>query len=167
MQKPSKLRVEEVCAQLTKPTFSLNWIFMFMLMSIFLMFATLSATLSTSMMATMAIVHLHVGHHNIVSSLCEGLETLTEWKSESITGLPTYGRTGVGARNACASKQREVEKTWHRAVILMAGCVHLVGYERATGYYMRSPCGRRCSCIPDKWRGFSGLGDAMVSWYYI
>ena len=76
--------------------------------------------------------------------------------------VPTYGRTGVGARNAFASKQREVEKTWHRTVILMAGCVHLVGYERATGYYMRSPCGRRCSCIPDKWRGFSGLGDAMV-----
>ena len=68
--------------------------------TIFLMFATLSS----STMATMAIVHLHVGHHNIVSSLGEGLETLTEWKSESITDLPTYGRTGVGARNACASK---------------------------------------------------------------
>ena len=37
-------------------------------------------------------VHLHVshhvGHHNVVLTLCEGSETLTEWKSESITDLP-------------------------------------------------------------------------------
>ena len=34
-------------------------------------------------------VHLHIGHHfdhyNVVSTLCEGSETLTEWKSESMT----------------------------------------------------------------------------------
>ena len=34
------------------------------------------------------LVHLHVGHHNVVSMLC-GSETLTEWKPESITNLPT------------------------------------------------------------------------------
>ena len=35
-------------------------------------------------------VHLNVGHHNIVSTLCGGSETLTEWKSKSITEGPTY-----------------------------------------------------------------------------
>ena len=39
------------------------------------------------------LVHLHVGHHNVISTLCEGSETLTEWKSESITYGPTYGLT--------------------------------------------------------------------------
>ena len=34
-------------------------------------------------------VHLHVGNHNVVSTLCEGSERLTEWKSESMT----YRRT--------------------------------------------------------------------------
>ena len=46
------------------------------------------------------LVHLHVGHHvshhvghrNVVSTLCEVSETLTEWKSESITYLPTNRR---------------------------------------------------------------------------
>ena len=54
-------------------------------------------------------VHLHVGHrvgycighHNVVSTICEGSEMLTEWKSESITDgcpygpnyVPTDGRT--------------------------------------------------------------------------
>ena len=28
---------------------------------------------------------LLVGHHNVISTLCEVSETLTEWKSESIT----------------------------------------------------------------------------------
>ena len=36
-------------------------------------------------------------------------ETLTEWKSESITYLPTYGLTGVGARDACATKNHFLE----------------------------------------------------------
>ena len=35
----------------------------------------------------------HVGHHNVISTLFEGSETLTEWKSESITYGPTYGLT--------------------------------------------------------------------------
>ena len=26
----------------------------------------------------------HVGHHNIMSTLCEGSETLSEWKSEKV-----------------------------------------------------------------------------------
>ena len=43
-----------------------------------------------------------------MSVLCDGSETMTEWKSESMTFLPTYlrtdGLTGVGARDACASK---------------------------------------------------------------
>ena len=42
-------------------------------------------------------VHLHVGHHfshharhhNVVSTLCEVSEALTEWKFESITDLRT------------------------------------------------------------------------------
>ena len=33
-------------------------------------------------------VHIHVGHHNVVSTLCEGSETLTEWKSESVREAP-------------------------------------------------------------------------------
>ena len=36
------------------------------------------------------LVHLQVGHHNVISTLCEGSETLLEWKSESITDQPTY-----------------------------------------------------------------------------
>ena len=74
---------------------------------------SLSAILCTSMSATMTWwhhVHLHLGHHvhshvghhvshqNVISTLCEGSETLTEWKSESIT----YLRTGLGARDDCA-----------------------------------------------------------------
>ena len=43
----------------------------------------------------------HVGHRNVVSTLCEVSETLTEWKSEIIT----YGRTGVGAN--CVFKNHE------------------------------------------------------------
>ena len=38
-------------------------------------------------------VHLHIGHHvghyNVVSTLCEGSETLTGWKSESVTNRRT------------------------------------------------------------------------------
>ena len=34
-------------------------------------------------------VSYHVGHRNVVATLCEVSETLTEWKYESIT----YGRT--------------------------------------------------------------------------
>ena len=30
-------------------------------------------------------VTYHVGHRNVVATLCEVAETLTEWKSESIT----------------------------------------------------------------------------------
>ena len=32
-------------------------------------------------------VHLHVDHHDVISMLCEGSETLLEWKSESIARL--------------------------------------------------------------------------------
>ena len=75
------------------------------------MSATLSVTLFTSMSATMSnfmsachCVQLHVSHHvghlvylnvcqhNIILTLCEGIETLSEWKSESITD----GRTDEG-----------------------------------------------------------------------
>ena len=47
-------------------------------------------------------VHLHVGHHDVVS-------TLTEWKSESITddGQITDRLTGVGARDTCVSKKKK------------------------------------------------------------
>ena len=44
----------------------------------------------------------HIGHCNVVSTLCEVSETLTEWKSEKVWW--TYGRTGVGARDTCVSK---------------------------------------------------------------
>ena len=44
-------------------------------------------------------VHLHVshhgGHHNVVSTHCEVSETVTEWKSESVT------------KDACASKNTQ------------------------------------------------------------
>ena len=36
-----------------------------------------------------------VGHHNVVSTLCECSEALTEWKSESITDLRTFLPTGL------------------------------------------------------------------------
>ena len=55
-------------------------------------------------------VQLHVGHHDIISMLCEGSETLLEWKSESTTDGPTNGHTvtdGAGAADACASKYLE------------------------------------------------------------
>ena len=29
-------------------------------------------------------VHPHVGHHNVISTLFEGSETLTEWKSKKV-----------------------------------------------------------------------------------
>ena len=53
------------------------------------------------------LVHLHVGHHNFDSTLCEVSETLTEWKSENVTYGRAYTvrRTGIGARDACASKK--------------------------------------------------------------
>ena len=42
------------------------------------------------------------------STLCEVSETLTKWKSESMTYLPTYGLTREGgARNTCVSKIEE------------------------------------------------------------
>ena len=54
-------------------------------------------------------VHLHVGHHighhNVILTLCEGWETLTEKKFESITDVPA---TGVGARDACASRNAKL-----------------------------------------------------------
>ena len=37
-----------------------------------------------------------VGHHNVILTLCEGSETLIEWKSESITDqLTEDGLVGV------------------------------------------------------------------------
>ena len=52
-------------------------------------------------------VHLHVGHRNVVSTLCEVSETLTEWKSESVTD----GLTEVGARDTCVSKKSGLIKS--------------------------------------------------------
>ena len=51
-----------------------------------------------------AVLSHHVGHHRVISRLCEGSETVTEWKSKIITAGPTYGLTGIGARDACESK---------------------------------------------------------------
>ena len=69
MRKPDKLQVKKIWAQLTNPYDQLSH----------------------------QIVHLHVGHHfshharhhNVVSTLCEVSEALTEWKFESITDLRT------------------------------------------------------------------------------
>ena len=49
-------------------------------------------------------VHFHVGHHNVIPTLCEGSETLEIRKYHQFTNLRTYELTGVGARDACASK---------------------------------------------------------------
>ena len=35
----------------------------------------------------------HVGHHNVISMLCEGSDTLTEWTSESMKNERTNERT--------------------------------------------------------------------------
>ena len=40
-------------------------------------------------------ISFHVGHYNVISTLCEGSETLTEWKSKSVTYLPRDGLTRV------------------------------------------------------------------------
>ena len=37
------------------------------------------------------LVGCHVGHRNVVLTLCEGSETLTEWKSKSVMDERTYG----------------------------------------------------------------------------
>ena len=53
------------------------------------------------------LVHLHVGYHDVVSTLCEISGTLTEWKSESVmddrqrTDGQTDGRTRVLATLVC------------------------------------------------------------------
>ena len=77
----------------------------------------MSATLSTSMSATMCIhvgrhVSHHGGHRNVVSTLCEVSETLTERKSKSVMDRQqTDGLTGVGARDTCVSKNH-FAKVW-------------------------------------------------------
>ena len=53
-----------------------------------------------------------LSHHNVVSALCEGSETLTECKSESVMDKPTNGLTGVGARDACGSKNVVDERNY-------------------------------------------------------
>ena len=50
------------------------------------MFTSMLATLSISMSATMST------SMSVISTLCEGSETLTEWTD----GGQTYGLTGVG-----------------------------------------------------------------------
>ena len=42
---------------------------------------------------------------SVISMHCEGSKTLIEWNSESMADLRTYGLTGVGPRDACASKK--------------------------------------------------------------
>ena len=36
-------------------------------------------------------------------------ETLTDWKSESVTYLPTYQQTQVGARDTCVFKKEKLD----------------------------------------------------------
>ena len=63
------------------------------------MSANMSATLLATLFTSMSIVHLHVGHHvshpvghhSVIWTLCEGSETLLEWKSEKV--WRSYGRT--------------------------------------------------------------------------
>ena len=93
------------------PTLSLNWISMKLLMSHFFycrppcrphcppQCIAMSATMSNSMSATMSDTM-----PTITMSLCEVSETLTEWKSKSMTDQQTYVLTGVGARDACLKR---------------------------------------------------------------
>ena len=71
---------------------------------------SMSTTMSNSMSATFFFFFSffcrppfghHVGHRNVSSALCEVSETLTEWKSESISYLRTEGLARVGARDTC------------------------------------------------------------------
>ena len=64
-RKWGKLRVEKVWAQLTIPV-------------------TNSLTKLYFHVDVSHHVHFHFSHHSVVSTLCEGLETLTEWKSEKV-----------------------------------------------------------------------------------
>ena len=94
MRNPGKLLADKVWAQLTKPR------------------KQLSHHVNDNMEIRNYYGHHvshhvcnHVGHHNVILTLCEDSERLLEWKSESITNaLTDDGRTGVGARDACASK---------------------------------------------------------------
>ena len=111
------------------------------------MSATLSATLFTSMSATISnsmlanfvgryvghhvvhlvgqLVHLHVGHHNVVSTLCESSDALTEWKSKSMAD----GLTGIGARDACASKNASGAWKLQQSAELNVNSSMLYGFE--------------------------------------
>ena len=53
-------------------------------------------------------VSYHVGHRNVVATLCEVSETLTEWKSE--ISRTDDGLTREGARDTCVSKKSNTEK---------------------------------------------------------
>ena len=72
-------------------------------------------------------VHLHVGHHNVVSTLCEGSETLTEWKSEIIT----YGRrrqtwlTRVGAGDALLAHLKNAKVNMLSEIIIVKKFIRL------------------------------------------
>ena len=44
------------------------------------------------------------------STLCGVSETLTKWKSESMTNLRTDGGTDVGAKDACTKKKQNQVK---------------------------------------------------------
>ena len=70
------------------------------------------------------------------SMLCEVSETLTEWKSESVMDSRTDRRTGVGARDACASKISTGELS-----SIMYCDVNKFSLQH---YCSRGPCGRAC-----------------------
>ena len=79
MCKPGKLLADKVWAQLTKPRKQLSHH----------VSHHLHLHVNHVQLHVGRHVHLHfslhVGHRNIISTLCEGSETLTIWKSEIIT----------------------------------------------------------------------------------
>ena len=59
----------------------------------------------------------HVGHHNVISTLCEGSETLAAWQPESVTDQSTYGLTGVGASKNTTCRQKPFRCSIPAAVV--------------------------------------------------
>ena len=103
MRKPGKLRVEKVWAQLTNPVINSLTQFDFhvdVVVIVDIIFFCRPPCRPPCPPPCWPPCLLHVGHRDFISMLCEGSETLLEWKYESIMD----GLIGVGARNAWASK---------------------------------------------------------------
>ena len=103
MCKPGKVRVEKVWAQLTNPVINSLTQFDFHVDVVVIVDIIFFVGHHVDHLVRHHVGHLvyyNVGHRDVISMLCEGSETLLEWKYESIMD----GLIGVGARNAWASK---------------------------------------------------------------